>query len=235
MATPKLASSSLLRASRTAIKPPKPAATPQRRTRKTAASITAAPAVEASSETTAAVSSRPIPGTARILDKKGKGRADPLPSLSTPSGESALDAAAGTKPLQVVDGEPVPSTSGEGLGEGASTVASTSAGAQASTSTSTSVVRAEPVTTASDAYLSLIPPSNRAREQPYTTVPLARHAFSTYRIVDRLERAGFETPVAQVFMRATKQLLLHEEQRAASELVAKSDLENVRPSRVDCG
>jgi hypothetical protein len=54
-----------------------------------------------------------------------------------------------------------------------------------------------------------------------------QHPFDTFRFVSGLESADFPYGVAVEIMRATKGILIMEQERAANELVAKGDLENV--------
>ncbi|GAA6013872.1 hypothetical protein JCM10207_008219 [Rhodosporidiobolus poonsookiae] len=57
-------------------------------------------------------------------------------------------------------------------------------------------------------------------------LPIPRVPFSTHRFVRRLEDAGIEHEMAVELMKATKGLLVREEERAREELLSKQDLEN---------
>lgn len=79
--------------------------------------------------------------------------------------------------------------------------------------------------------------SQQAQAGPIEGVPLPhphaiidslplRHPFNTADFVAALEAAGHSRPVAEAFMRATKHLLISEEEHSLANLVGKQDLEN---------
>lgn len=53
-----------------------------------------------------------------------------------------------------------------------------------------------------------------------------RHPFNTAKFVSALEEAQFDRSVSEAFMRATKYMLISEQERSLSNLVGKQDLEN---------
>lgn len=57
------------------------------------------------------------------------------------------------------------------------------------------------------------------------SLPL-RHPFNTAHFVAALESSDFDRAVSEAFMRATKQMLISEQERSLSNLVGKQDLEN---------
>lgn len=67
----------------------------------------------------------------------------------------------------------------------------------------------------------LFPPLS-SHPSPVPTVP-----FSTHRFVRRLEENHVPRELATELMKATRQLLLREEERARAELLGRADLENV--------
>ncbi|BGP16285.1 hypothetical protein JCM10213_008265 [Rhodosporidiobolus nylandii] len=58
------------------------------------------------------------------------------------------------------------------------------------------------------------------------TLPIPRVPFSTHRFVRRLEDANVPRGMAEELMKATKALLIREEERARGELLSRQDLEN---------
>lgn len=68
----------------------------------------------------------------------------------------------------------------------------------------------------------LFPPLS-SHVSPVPTVP-----FSTHRFVRRLEENQVPRELATELMKATRQLLLREEERASGKLLGRADLENVR-------
>ncbi|GAA5856820.1 hypothetical protein JCM8547_008858 [Rhodosporidiobolus lusitaniae] len=70
------------------------------------------------------------------------------------------------------------------------------------------------------------PPVSGLPPLPSHHIPIPRIPFSTHRFVRKLEDAGVPQGMAEELMKATREMLLREEEKARRELLSRQDLEN---------